>query len=112
MNRTTLRTAVLVLGLVTAIVHLVVLNIRMGGLDLLFTLNGLGYLAFLGTFFLNPSIVAGRRRLLSYAFMAFTAVTILAWVALGDMGDRLAWVTKADEVRLIAALAMNLRHEA
>ena len=44
--------------------------------------------------------------------MAFTAVTILAWVALGDMGDQLAWVTKADEVLLIAALVMNLRHEA
>jgi Na+/melibiose symporter-like transporter len=112
MNRSTLRTAILILGLITANVHLVVLNSLMGKLDPLFTLNGLGYLALLGAFFLNPSIVAGRRRLLSYAFMAFTAVTILAWVFLGDMGDRLAWFTKADEVLLIIALAMNLRNEA
>jgi hypothetical protein len=111
MNRSALRTAIFVLGLVTALIHLILLNIRMGHLDLLFTLNGLGYLGLLGAFFLNPPIVAGRRRLLSYAFIGFAAVTIGAWVALGDMGDRLAWVTKLDELLLIAALAMNLRNE-
>ena len=111
MNRSVLRTAILILGLVTALIHLVVLNIRMGHLDLLFTLNGLGYLGLLGAFFVNPPIVAGRRRLLSYAFMGFAAVTIVAWVVLGDMDDRLAWATKLDELLLIAALAMNLRNE-
>jgi hypothetical protein len=111
MNRSTLRAAILVLGLITAIVHLVVLNSLMGKLDPLFTLNGLGYLALLGAFFWNPSFVAGRRKLLSYGFIAYTAVTIVAWFILGDMGDRVAWFTKLDELLLIVALAMNLRHE-
>jgi hypothetical protein len=111
MNRSTLRAAILVLGLITAFVHLVLLNVLMGKLDFLFTLNGLGYLAFLAVFFWNPSFISGRRRLLSYAFIAYTAATIVAWFAMGDMGDRVAWVTKLDEVLLIAALVMNLRHE-
>ena len=111
MNRSVLRIAILVLGLITAFVHLVLLNLSLGRIDILFTLNGLGYLALVGAFLVNPPSVAGRRRLLSYAFMGFAAVTIVAWVVLGDMGDRLAWVTKLDELLLIAALAMNLKNE-
>ncbi len=111
MNRSSLRIAITILGLITAFVHGVLLNISMGHIDLLFTLNSLGYLALVAAFFFNPSIVAGRRRLLSYAFMAFAAVTVLAWVAIGAR-TTLGYATKVDELLLIAALAMNLRNEA
>lgn len=110
MNRTA-RIAILAFGLITAFVHGVILNILIGHLDLLFTLNGLGYLTLLVLFFANPGFVQGRRRLLHYAFIAFTAATILAWFAMGDPSDRLAWVTKLDEVLLIVALIANLRGE-
>jgi len=111
MNRSALRIAILVLGLITAFVHLVLLNLSMGRIDILFTLNGLGYLALVGAFLVNPPIVAGRRRLLSYAFMAFAGVTILAWVVMGRPYTMLGYFTKADELLLIAALTMNLRNE-
>jgi len=112
MNRSSLRIIITVLGLITAFVHLVLLNIGMGRIDIPFTLNGLGYLSLVGAFLFNPSVVAGRRRLLSYAFMAFAAVTIVAWVVLGKPYDMLGYFTKADELLLIAALAMNLKNEA
>lgn len=111
MNRSTLRIVITVLGLITAFVHGVLLNMSMGKIDLLFTLNSLGYLALVAAFFFNPSFVAGRRRLLSYAFMAFAAVTIVAWVVLGQPYTTLGYITKIDELLLIVALAMNLKNE-
>ena len=81
--------------------------------DILFTLNGLGYLGLLGAFIINPGFLAGQRRLLHYAFIAYTAITILAFLAMGDTGlggkpfNPVGWVTKIDEVLLILALWRN-----
>jgi hypothetical protein len=116
MSQRTLRGAILILGLFTAIVHLVILPV-LGGflplsdLDYLFLLNGLGYIVLLVIFFTNPTFDRGRTPLLHYAFIVYTFATILAWFALGDMGDKLAWVTKLDEVLLIVALILDMRIE-
>lgn len=110
MNKSTLRTIVVVAGLATAVIHLF-LNVLMGKLDILFTLNGLGYLALTGAFAFNPPALRGQRRLLHYAFMAYAAVTILAWFVLGSLGDPLGIVTKLIEAVLIWALAMHLKAE-
>src|SRR3970040_392000 len=103
MNRSTLRTGILIFGLITAGVHLY-LNVRLGRFDPAFTANGLGYLALLAAFFFNPPLLVGRERLLHYVVMGFAAVTIVSFLAIGDKGDLLGWATKADEVLLIAAL--------
>ncbi len=77
--------------------------------DLLFTLNGLGYLALVIAFFWEGvPFFSTRRRLLDYLFIAFAAVTVLAWVAIGARTP-LGYVTKLDEILLIAALVMDLR---
>ena len=115
MNQRTVRMAILVLGLFTALVHLVVLNLSFvretGAPDLLFTLNGLGYLALLAGFFWEGvPIFSTRRSLLRYLFVAYTAVTILAWVAMGAR-NAIGYVTKLDEILLIAALVVDLRLE-
>lgn len=114
MNRSALRGLILVTGLITAIVHLVVLNIpflrETGSPDILFTLNGLGYLGLLSLFFTQPAFVADQWDLFHYLFMAFAAVTIVAFFALGGTGfggtevDPLGYLTKLDEVILIVAL--------
>lgn len=114
MSRSTLRTAVLVLGLITALVHLVVLNISFvrdtGSPDLLFTLNGLGYLGLLAAFFGKVPWLSQRRALLHYLFMAYAAVTILAWVA-GGARNFIGYATKLDELLLIASLWMHMKAE-
>lgn len=109
MSRKTTRTAILVFGLITALVHLVLLNVLLGEISVIFTLNGLGYLTLLYVFFRRPAFLIGRRALLHYVFIAYTAVTLLAWVAIGDKSDPIGWITKFTEVLLIAALALNLR---
>ena len=110
MNRSTLRPAILIFGLFTALVHLY-LNIRMGRFDPVFTVNGLGYLTLLGAFFFNPPFLAGREKLLHYVFMGFAAVTIVAYFVISEQRftDVLGLVTKADEILLIAALWLHLR---
>src|SRR3970040_2614646 len=87
MSRSSLRMVILVTGLITAVIHLVVLNIGFieenSRPDVLFSLNGLGYLALLAAFWLRPSFLANRWALFHYAFIAFTGITIVAWLAVG-----------------------------
>jgi hypothetical protein len=115
MSQRNLRAAILVTGIITAIVHLIVLPIRgldaLEDIDYLFILNGLGYIVLLVVFFLNPTFDRGRTPLLHYVFIAYAFATILAWFALGSIGDKLAWLTKLDEVLLIAVLYLDMRAE-
>lgn len=106
------RTAIIILTTITALIHLVLLNIGIfgekGSIDLLFTLNGLGYFALLYAY-LNK-IPAGRESLVRYAFIAYTAITILAWLMLnGDFGDPISLITKVSELLLIGYLWMDGR---
>ncbi len=108
MNKNTLRTAILVLGLATALIHFS-LNFLMGGFDPVFTANGLGYLALLAAFFLPIAFLKGREKIVQYAFMGYTAVTILAWVAIGEKNIAtiqgvVGYTAKVIELLLIASL--------
>jgi hypothetical protein len=106
MSKSMVRAAVVVLTLFTALIHLVVLNLD--GLEFLFLLNGLGYLGLLGALLFN--IPAGQQRLVHYAFMAYAAVTIVAWVIMnGDFSDPIGVSTKTVEVLLIVFLWLDLQ---
>ena len=109
MRHSVLHAVILVTGLITAAVHLLLLGLLPEHKDVLFTLNGLGYLGLLGLFFANPAVVASRRALMHYAFIAYAVVTIIAWVAIAPERNALGYFTKADELLLVAALAMHLR---
>lgn len=110
-----LQVGIIVLTLVTALIHLVVLNYFMlnnpeyGRIDPLFTLNGLGYLALLAALFLPLPVVRENRRLVRYALIGFTAVTIIAWVIMGRPYTPLGWFTKAVEALLIVLLVIDSR---
>lgn len=111
MSQSATRTAVIILTLITAIVHLVVLNL--GGLQPMFILNGLGYLALLGA--LIWKFPAGQERLVYYAFMAYTLVTIVAWYMVNGaegFGSILGVGTKVVEVLLIVFLWLDLKRTA
>jgi hypothetical protein len=92
---------------ITAVIHLYI------GITLpstLFVLNGIGYLVLLAGLFLNVSIAQKYRRLIRWALIGFTAVTIVAWVAIGDKSwpsGALGYITKFDEILLLAFLWMD-----
>lgn len=105
-----LRYIITLLTLFTATVHGITLN--MEGVDILFTLNALGYLALLGALLgtLFEDYLDTRQRLLHYVFIAYTGTTILAWFFInGDFSDPLGVSTKMVEVLLIIFLWQHLR---
>jgi len=98
---------VMITTLITAVIHLYI------GITLpstLFILNGIGYLGLLIGLFVQVSIAQKNRSLIRWVLMGFTAVTIVAWLAIGDKSwpsGALGYITKFDEVLLLALLWMD-----
>ena len=96
---------IVILALATALIHFS-LSILMGKLDLLFTLNGLGYLSFLAALFLPLPIISRYRPLVRIMFIAYTLVTIAMWFAFGER-NALGYTDKLIEVALVALLVLD-----
>jgi hypothetical protein len=109
MSQSQLKSAVIVLGVATGLIHLY-LNVRLGYLDIPFTLNGLGYLALSTAIAVPLPMLAGKEKLLHYGFMGFTLITIIGWLVIGNKSDLLGIVDKVIEVLLIVALWLRVRH--
>ena len=73
-------------------------------------LNGLGYLALLGAYFLPIEFFQHRHRLVWWALFGYTVLTIILWVMLGDKqfvsgtSSAIGYYAKAAEVILLAFL--------
>ena len=94
---------ILLLGLATAGIHFSLLFP-----DVMFILNGLGYLALLAAYFLPLPFAKDNRGLVRWAFIAFTLVTILAWVFIGTRST-IGYVDKLIEVALVILLFLDGR---
>jgi hypothetical protein len=97
--------AIIVLTLATALIHL-----SLQFPDVMFILNGLGYLGLLAATYLSLPVAKDNPRLVRWAYLGFTAVSILAWVAIGDKSwpaGMLGYITKLIEVALLALLWMT-----
>ena len=68
-------------ALVTALLHLFLFT-RLGPDPI--ALNGLGYLALLGAYFLPIPFFQQRHRLVWWAFLGYTILTFVLWLILGD----------------------------
>ncbi len=101
-----LRIAIIVLTLGTAITHMSLLFP-----DIVFILNGLGYLGLLGALYAPIPALAGRRRQVRWALIGYTLLTIFLWVAFG-LREPIGYMNKFNEVLLVAALIAQDRLEA
>lgn len=52
--------------------------------DIMFTLNGLGYLGLLGAYLLPILFFQERRKLVWWALVGYTLLTIILWVIMGN----------------------------
>jgi hypothetical protein len=99
--------AIIVLTIATAIIHLALAfnAMSMGDMTTLamFLLNGIGYLVLLAAYFLPLPLARDYPRLVRWAFIAFTAVTIIGWVAFGAR-NTIGYIDKLIEVALIVLL--------
>ena len=97
-----MQVGIIVLAMIAAIIHLYLAIFQMHN-DLLFILNGLGYLGLVGLLYLPLPLIVSYHGVVRWAFIVFTAVTVMAWLLIGSR-DLLAYVTKVVEVSLIALL--------
>lgn len=102
-----IRAGIVVLALVAAGIHFSLLFP-----DLVFILNGLGFLALLAAYIAPLPIFQKNKNIIRWAFIGYTALTIAAWVILGDKSMPLGWLTKGVEVLLILLLLADQRNEA
>ncbi len=107
MNLTGKHYGIILSTLATAFLHLSLYPIL--GLDPIF-LNGFGYLALLGAYFLPIPFLQQQHKLVWWALFGYTVLTIILWVVLGekDFGasasSAIGYYAKAAEVILLAFL--------
>lgn len=97
---------IILFTLITAYLHLSLYY------DFSFVLNGLGYLGLLGAYFLPIQFLQERENhvILWWGLVIYTVVTILLWVAIGDMrfvagtSSATGYYAKTAEVLLLACL--------
>ena len=100
-----LQVGIIVLTVATAIIHL-----SRNFPDVVFILNCLGYLGLLAALYLPIPALATHRGLVRYGLMSFAALTILAWIGLGDKNlatGLVGYVAKVIEIVLIVLLWME-----
>ena len=98
---------ILLAGLATAILHLTLFS-KMGPDPIV--LNGLGFLALLGAYFLPIPFLQERHKMVWWVLVGYTVLTIVLWVIMGDKNfvagtsSAIGYYAKAAEVFLLAFL--------
>jgi len=104
MNLTGKHYGIILTNLATAILHVSLFP------DIMFTLNGLGYLGLLGAYFLPIPFFQQRHKLVWWALVGYTVLTIILWLILGEQNfsasrsSMIGYYAKAAEVLLLAFL--------
>ena len=99
--------AILLLALATALIHLW-LGVSAG--LIMFIANGLGYLALAAAAYLPIAALAKLRKLAKWGLLAYTAVTILGWVFIGER-SAIGFIAKAIEIVLIVLVFLDVRKQ-
>ena len=113
-----LQWGIVALTVITAIIHiwLGLGFLNQGGL--IFVLNGVGYLGLLALLYLNIPVLARSRNVIRWLLIAYTAVTVVAWLFIGTgspfagpvhMGTPtiVAYIDKLVEIVLIVLLWLD-----
>lgn len=95
-----MQAVIILLALIAAGIHLSLLFP-----DVIFILNGLGYLGLTAAYFLQLPVpfLQDRKRLVRFALIGYTALTLILWLAIGEQTP-LGIFTAAIEVLLIVLL--------
>ncbi len=94
---------IILLTLATAAIHISLLFP-----DVVFILNGLGFITLAAAYFLPIPFLAHRRKWVALAYMGYTLLTILLWVAIGERST-LGYLTKVIEIALLIGLWIDYR---
>ena len=98
---------IIVFNLATAFLHLSLFP-KLGPDPI--ALNGLGYLALLGAYFLPMAFFQNNRKWIWWGMVGYTALTFLLWVVMGDKhfvagtSSAIGYYAKAAEIFLLGFL--------
>ncbi|MGB0386034.1 MAG: DUF7475 family protein [Ardenticatenaceae bacterium] len=98
-----LQWAIILLTLATAIIHFALAIPKFGFFDILFYLNGLGYLVLLADLYFIPQL-ANYRALVRALFIAYTLLTIVLFFIMNSTYGPVGLATKAIEALLLVLL--------
>ena len=104
MKLTGIRYGIILCALATAYLHITLYP------DIMFTLNGLGYLGLLGAYLLPIAFFQQKHNLVWWALVGYTALTIILWVVMGEKDFNasptapIGYYAKAAEVLLLVFL--------
>jgi len=96
--------AMILSDLITAYMHISLYP------DIMFTLNGVGYLGLLGAYFLPMDFFHKNHKLVWWALFGYTALTIVLWLIMGEKNfgaspsAAIGYYAKAAEVFLLIFL--------
>jgi hypothetical protein len=111
-----LQLAIILLAIATASIHIyLALFVIKPSPDIIFLLNGLGYLGLTAALYLPLGFLARWRSLIRWVLVGYTALTVLLWVfmaLLPGSATALGWITKAVEVMLIVLLVLDGQRDA
>ena len=97
----TLQLGIILIAIIAAIVHITLIFP-----DVMFILNGLGYLGLTGALFLALPFFKDHRSLVRYVLMGYTLLTVILWVAIGERSF-VGYGTTLLEVVLIVMLWLD-----
>lgn len=114
MSTTTLGWIIAILTIITAVIHLALAFVLEGTLQIMFILNGIGYLVLLWALLRPPAFLQGYSTLIHIVFMLFTLVTIVGYFVVNgfvifEPGHIIDLVDKVVEVLLLIALFLHWR---
>lgn len=95
-------------AVVTGLIHLYLAFQFPNGPDLVFTLNGIGYLVLVALLYWPLPQLTGWRKPIRWLLLAYTALTVVLWVVVGAR-NAIAYLDKLVEVALIVLLWMEMQ---
>ncbi|MGB9674049.1 MAG: hypothetical protein ACPL3P_07905 [Anaerolineales bacterium] len=100
MKFTPYKIAILILTIAIALIHI---SLRFP--NPIYILNGIGYLIFLGAYFVPIAVFSNNHPLIRKTMVGYTMLTILAWITLGSNPPTLlGLITSILEIILVVCL--------
>ena len=85
MNLFQVKIGPLQIGIILLVIYAAIVHITLSFPDVMFILNGLGYLGLAGALFLALPFFKDHRRQVRYILLGYTCLTVVLW---GIMGER------------------------
>jgi cellulose synthase/poly-beta-1,6-N-acetylglucosamine synthase-like glycosyltransferase len=101
-----LQLIIVLAAVATAFIHIVLALQFPGGVDRVFLLNGLGYLALTALLFAPFGVLDRWRTMIRWLLIIYTLITVVAWVFVG-VRSPVAFADKAIEIVLIVCLWLD-----